>query len=319
MAELPLPPWPDDPSIQTLNYVCNSRCTFCFIERELGMGLSDTPPETVNAVFATNRGRGERRFRRLIVSGAEATLRKDLGEIAGRGLREGGFEAVRLQTNGRRLADAAYCAALVEAGISEFFVSVHAPDAALDGRLTGAPRSFDQMRAGLASIRAAGARLITNTCITAGNAPVLPDIARFLLAEGVREARFWAFVEFGDIGQSDEHVDFTAAAEPLQEALGLLRAGGVDVRVSWFPVCLLGPHGDVVDNHRSFTVIHDEFRSRLQRSSSFGCAHAETCSRFPRDCVGLHERYVQRFGDHADRLVPFARAGRGAGRITEAS
>jgi uncharacterized radical SAM superfamily Fe-S cluster-containing enzyme len=322
MAELPLPPWPNDPSIThltlALNYVCNSACSFCFIERELGLGLRDTPEETVAAVFATNRSRRERRFRRLIVSGAEATLRKDLASIVRRARSEGDFDVVRLQTNGRKLADPRYCASLVEAGLSEFFVSVHAPDADLDARLTRAPRSFAQMRRGLASIRNTGSRLITNTCITAGNSHALPAIARFLVDEEIREARFWAFVEFGDVGQAAEHVDFVEVAEPLKEAVGILKGAGVDVRVSWFPACLLGAHADVVDNHRSFTVIHDEFRSRLQAASRFSCDHAESCARFPRGCVGLHERYVERFGTQADRLTPFPREFRGTTRITEA-
>ncbi len=321
MAELPLPPWPDDPSITTLtlalNYLCNSACSFCFIERELGLGLRDTPEETVAAVYATNRARGESRYRRLILSGAEATLRKDLPDLVRRAVSEGGFDVVRMQTNGRRLQDRGYLDRLVSAGLTEYFVSVHAGDEHLDAELTRAPRSFAQMRAGLRNIRAAGARLITNTCVTHGNAHALPEIADFLVAEGVTECRFWAFVEFGDVGQAGEHVDFLRAAPPLREAVGRLRNAGADVRVSWFPACLLGAHEDVVDNHRSFTIIHREFSDRLRESSTFSCAHASSCSRFPRGCVGLHERYVATFGDQAEHLTPFAGGPAGAARLRE--
>ena len=322
MAELPLPPWPDDPSITTLtlalNYLCNSACSFCFIERELGLGLRDTPDEVVTAVFAANRAKGPARYRRLILSGAEATLRKDLAQIVRRAVIEGGFDVVRMQTNGRRLAKKPYLEGLVEAGITEFFVSVHAADAALDARLTRAPRSFDQMLAGIRNIRAVGARLITNTCITSGNAQTLPRVAELLIAEGVRECRFWAFVEFGDIGQGDEHVDFTRAAGPLREAVALLRGAGADVRVRRLPACRRGPPADAVENHRSFTVIHRAFSDRLRESSEFSCAHAASCARFPRGCVGLHERYIERFGDQADHLVPFGSPPPGAARIREA-
>ena len=321
MAELPLPPWPDDPAIETatlaLNYVCNSACSFCFIERELGLGLRDTPEETLAAVFSTNRGRGERRFRRLILSGAEATLRKDLPRVVERARSEGGFDVVRLQTNGRRLADRAYTKDLVSAGLTEFFVSVHAGSREVDSRLTRAPRSFDQMRRGLGSIRDAGARLITNSCISAGNVDHLDELAEFLVIEGVLEARMWAFVEFGDIGQSAEHVRHPEAAPGLRAAVGVLREAGVDVRVSWFPACLLGEHADVVENHRSFTIIHREFRDRLRGSSEFGCPHAASCSLFPRGCVGLHERYVDRFGDEREALAPLPRARSGTSWMTE--
>lgn len=323
MAELPLPPWPDDPEITTLtlalNYLCNSACSFCFIERELGLGLRDTPEETIAAVFKTNAGRGEGRYRRLILSGAEATLRKDLVGIVGRAVSDGGFDIVRMQTNGRRLEKEAYLAGLVSAGLTEYFVSVHAGDPTLDAKLTRAPRSFQQMRDGLRNIRAAGARLITNTCITDGNSHALDDVAAFLIDEGVTEARFWAFVEFGDVGQAGEHVDFTTAAPTLRSALTRLRSAGVDVRTSWFPACLLGEHADSVDNHRSFTIIHREFGDRLRVSSEFSCAHAASCARFPRGCVGLHQRYVDRFGDQADALTPFVSDRRGAARLVEPS
>ena len=133
MAELPLPPWPDDPEVTSLtlalNYRCNSACSFCFIERELGLGLRDTPDEVLDEVFARNRARGDRRYRRLILSGAEATLRKDLGAIVTRARSEGGFDIVRMQTNARRLGDRSYIRSLVDAGLTEYFVSVHAGEA----------------------------------------------------------------------------------------------------------------------------------------------------------------------------------------------
>ena len=159
--------------------------------------------------------------------------------------------------------------------------------------------------------------MITNTCITAGNAAHLPGVAELILREGVREARFWAFVEFGDVGQSSEHVRHTDAAPFLRRALDRLIDADVDVRVSWFPACLLGEHADRVENHRSFTLIHREFSSRLQAASRFSCAHAEACTRFPRDCVGLHERYVERFGDERDALHPTRGPRRGAAALIE--
>ena len=52
----------DDPEIDSvtlaLNYRCQSRCRFCFIERELDLRLDDTPREFLARVFAENRERG---------------------------------------------------------------------------------------------------------------------------------------------------------------------------------------------------------------------------------------------------------------------
>ena len=159
----------DDPTIDSLtlavNYNCNSRCRFCFIEPELEQRLADTPVAFMNRVYDENRQRGGL-YKRIIFSGAECTLRKDLPDLARSAQERGGFELVRIQTNGRRLRDEELLARLIDAGITEYFVSVHAGSAELDAYLTRDPRSFDEMRAGLAAIRRAGAELISNTVIT---------------------------------------------------------------------------------------------------------------------------------------------------------
>ncbi len=287
----------------SLNYHCNSACRFCFIEPELGQRLTDTSLDYVEEVYAQNRR--VRAFKRIIFSGAEATLRKDLPALVSAALERGGFEVARIQTNGRRLADPRLTRTLYDAGLTEYFVSIHAPTAELDAHMTRDPKSFDEMRRGLANIRAVGATLISNSCVTRDNYAVLPELARFLLGEGVRESQFWAFLEFGDIAQLDQHVRHTESTPPLVEAASILRAGGATVGLSWFPICMLGPHVDAVDNHRSFTLIHANFKNRMHENMRFECPHSDTCVEFGKACVGLHERYVAVFGDERDALKPF--------------
>ena len=151
----------NDPNVDSvtvaLNYHCNSRCRFCFIERELSMRLADTPLSFLDRVFDENRSRGGL-YDRIIFSGAECTLRKDLPEVARRARERGGFRTVQIQTNARRLRDETLLDTLIEAGISEYFVSIHAGTAELDAYLTRDPRSFEEMLAGVRNIRARGAR-----------------------------------------------------------------------------------------------------------------------------------------------------------------
>jgi MoaA/NifB/PqqE/SkfB family radical SAM enzyme len=302
-----VPELPRDPKVRdltlALNYGCNSRCKFCFIEPEIAHGYPETPRELVEEVFRKN-ARSES-FERIIFSGAEATLRKDLPELVAGARERGGFRHVRMQTNGRRLKDRAYCQTLVSAGLGELFVSMHAPTAELDAEVTGSRQGFAQMRAGVANALELGARVISNTCVTRDNHRQLPDLARFLLGEGVRESQLWAFVEFGDIGQSHQHVPFPEVMPYLHEAVAILREGGSSVSLSWFPQCMLGPHADLADNHRAFTLILDEFSKRMHENADFGCVHAERCSRFADSCIGLHERYRACFGDEREQLRPF--------------
>jgi len=305
---LTLPAFPNDPDVRdltlALNYRCNSRCRFCFIEPEISGGAPDTPLELVEEVFRRNAESSA--FERIIFSGAEATLRPDLPEIVAGARARGGFDYVRIQTNARRLKERDYAQQLFDAGLGEYFVSVHAPRSELDALVTGASHGFGQMRAGLRNLLALGARVISNSAVTQDNYRELPKLARFLLQEGVRESEFWAFIEFGDIGQAHQHVRHTEALPYLLEAVTVLREAGSTVRLSWFPECLLGQHADLVANHRAFTLILDEFKQRMHDNARFSCPHQNTCPRFSRSCVGVHERYLANFGNPDDGLTPFA-------------
>lgn len=297
----------DDPEIDSvtvaLNYRCNSRCRFCFIERELDMDLADTDDAFLDRVFRENRRRGVL-YERIIFSGAECTLRPDLPDIAHRARAVGGFSHVQIQTNGRRLADRSLLIKLLAAGIDEYFISVHAGDAALDAHLTRAPKSFGEMLGGLRNVRDVGATLISNTAVTASNHQHLEQVAELLIREEVPTCELWAFIEYGDIRQGGEHVRFVDAAPHIRRAVTRLKDAGREVRLSWFPECLLGEHADVVRHHRATLLIHDAFSERAAEHSGFSCAHQATCSRFGTSCLGLHERYVDVFGDEAEHLTP---------------
>jgi uncharacterized radical SAM superfamily Fe-S cluster-containing enzyme len=304
---LTLPDFPDDPEVRdltlALNYRCNSQCRFCFIEPEIAGGAPDTPVDLVEEVFRRNAAR--RTFERIIFSGAEATLRPDLPQIVAGARERGHFEHVRIQTNARRLKDRAYAQQLLAAGLGEYFVSMHAPRSELDAFVTGANHGFGQMRAGVQNLVELGARVISNSVVTRDNYKELPKLAQFLLSAGVRESEFWAFIEFGAIGQEHQHVRLRDAVPYLLEAVSILRGAGGAVRVSWFPECLLGQHADLVANHRAFTLILDDFKRRMHENAKFSCPHSATCPRFSRSCVGLHERYVALYGDERESLVPF--------------
>lgn len=304
---LPEPPFGTHAGVSdltmALNYGCNSRCSFCFIEPELSMGLADTDRDYLLRVFDENARTAA--FERIIFSGAEATLRPDLADIVRTARERGGYQHVRIQTNGRRLRDAAYLQTLIDAGLDEYFVSIHAPTAALDAALTRRPKSFQQMREGVANILAAGGRLISNTCVSAENHAVLPELADFLLAEGIRESQLWNFVEFGDIGQTGSHVPFEQSIPKLLEATRRLKAGGSSVTLSWWPACLVGEHTDVLDNHRAYTLIHSVFAQRMHANADFRCVFASECSAFGKPCIGVHQRYQEVVGDERDRLRPF--------------
>ncbi len=294
----------EDTLIVGLTFKCNSRCRFCFVEKEIEEGLPNADGEVLDRVFALN---GEsRRFRRLTLTGAEVTLLLELEDWARRATTEGGFEVVRIQTNGRLLRDRALVDRLMVAGVREYFVSIHAHEPALDAHLTRSPPSFRQMREGVAHLLDAGARVISNTVVTRENHAVLPEIAAMLVAMGVHEAQFWSFLEIGAVGQEESLVSPVDAVPFLLEALERLDDAAIPSTVKWFPRCRLGRFADRLDNHQPHMLIHDEFQSRIAEDFRFGCAH-EGCAHLGAGCDGLPRRHRKRFGDLADWLRPEVR------------
>ena len=111
----------------TVHFRCNLKCVHCMIEGTMDWLAPESDDQLDKILFENARAR---RWRGLTLTGSEVTLRADLPQLARRA-RAHGFEHVRIQTHGARLADRSYTRELVEAGIDEFFVSLTAADAAI--------------------------------------------------------------------------------------------------------------------------------------------------------------------------------------------
>src|SRR5262249_6189682 len=130
----------------TVDFHCNSACTFCIVQE--GMNNYRGVPFDRFARIVEENVRS-RKYDRVIFTGGEVTLEKSLVQFVELARSSGAFRHVRLQTNGRKLAEAEYTRALVEAGLDEFFVSLHGDTAALHDRITQRPGSFDELIRGL--------------------------------------------------------------------------------------------------------------------------------------------------------------------------
>src|SRR5207244_3606326 len=116
----------------TMEFRCNLKCEHCMIEGTMDR-LEPESMDRFNSILSYNLR--NRAWKGIIFTGSEITLRRDLPDLA-RAARQHGFEHVRIQTHGMRLADEKYCRKLVSAGIDEYFVSVTAADAATHDRIT---------------------------------------------------------------------------------------------------------------------------------------------------------------------------------------
>lgn len=289
----------------TVHFKCNLKCEHCMIEGTMDW-LKPESMDQFETILARNAQL--RTWKGLILTGSEVTLRRDLADLA-RMARESGFEHVRIQTHGGRLADEAYCRELVDAGVDEYFVSVTAADAATHDAITAVPGSFERTIRGLENLDAfEGVTTLTNTVITRRSFRQLPAVVERLgHLRRLAQMDFWNYWPMRETDDKDLIASHLEVLPYLRAAISGARARGRAVEVKNFPECLLGEDRDALENDQPKLVIDPEFWPEFMRNGFHQCVHRSYCG--ARRCLGLNTAYVRKYGWHADVLVPFPTEG----------
>jgi hypothetical protein len=155
---------------------CNLACQYCFIRKNPRDTLA---PEAARASLLRARSTGTRR---LILTGGEATMRKDLPALI-RQAREIGFVDVQLFSNGLMFAYSDVLEACLQAGLSSLCLHISSLDRETYHRLTGR----DQLPTLLGALENLGRYpQLEITVLTVVNRMNLGD-----LAETVARLRTW--------------------------------------------------------------------------------------------------------------------------------
>lgn len=283
----------------TVHFRCNLKCVHCMIEGTMDW-LRPESDDQLDKILAQNDR--ERIWRGLTLTGSEVTLRPDLPDLARRARRHG-FERVRIQTHGMRLADKAYARELVEAGIDEYFVSVTAADASTHDAITGVAGSFERTLRGLENLDVLDVAVLTNTVVTQRSYAQLAQVVeRLSHLQRLAQMEFWTYWPMRETDEKNlipSHIDVLPY---LKQAIKAARALGRVVEVKNFPECLLGDDADALDNDQPKLVIDPEFWPEFMRNGFHQCAHRSYCT--SRRCLGLNSAYVDKFGWQADLLTP---------------
>ena len=247
----------------------------------------------------------QKKWRALTLTGAEVTLRPDLPDLA-RAARASGFAHVRIQTHGMRLADPDYCAALVAAGVDEFFVSVTAADAPTHDSITGVPGSFERTLRGLENLDTFPQVVsLTNTVVTQRSYRQLPALVERLgHLRHLAQMEFWTYWPMRETDDKELIASHLDVLPFLRAAILRAREAGRAVEVKNFPECLLGEDRAALNNDQPKLVIDPAFWPEFMRNGFHQCLHRRYCAA-PR-CLGLNSAYINRYGWHGDVLVPFA-------------
>jgi hypothetical protein len=265
---------------------CQNRCVFCAqdgLDETAGPGSDwDEPLRQARADGASE----------VTFVGGEPTLHPALPEAVA-SARALGFERIGVQSNGRRLADAAVLDRLVASGLTDVHLSVHGATAPAHDYHTGVEGSFEQTLAGMARARSLGLRAVVVTVLTRSSCRGLAALPGFLHARGVAA---WLVEVAAASGRAaagfDRVVPRLGVALPFAlHALSVAAKIGLPAWIRGAPLCLLGP-----------------FAARSLASEPR--AHAAPCQHCPARprCSGVDPMYLERFaGDELDgRRAPEA-------------
>jgi MoaA/NifB/PqqE/SkfB family radical SAM enzyme len=285
----------------TMEFRCNLKCVHCMIEDTMDRLVPQTL-DHFRALLAHNAA--HRKWSGLILTGSEITLHRDLPEWA-RMARRHGFEHVRIQTHGMRLAQAGYCEELIDAGVDEFFVSVTAADAELHDQITQVPGSFDKTLRGLELLDGYDhVTTLTNTVVTSMNFTHLPRLVEKLSSfNRLGQMEFWFYFPMSEQDNKGLIASHPDALPFLKSAIAALRESGKGIEVKNFPECLLGADRDVLYNDQPTLFIDPAFWTEFMRNGFHQCVFREQCA--STQCLGLNSAYMEKFGDHANLLAPF--------------
>ncbi len=162
-----------------ITYDCNNDCPHCYNEADrLALGLMSAGQwkQVVDQLCRVG-------VPHLIFTGGEATLHPDLPEIIAHADARG--PVCGLNSNGRRLAHAAYARELAAAGLNHVQVTLGSHRAEVHDRMMNA-QCFAQTVRGIENAQAAGLHTITNTTLMKMNADEIEDTIRFLHDLGIR-------------------------------------------------------------------------------------------------------------------------------------
>jgi len=284
----------------TMEFRCNLRCVHCMIEDTMHR-LAPESAERFDELLAENVR--HQRWKGLILTGSEITLRRDLPDLARRA-RAASFEHVRIQSHGMHLADPRYCETLIDAGVDEYFISVAGSDAETHDALTTVPGSFDKTLRGLEILdQHANAVTLTNTVVTRRSYKLLPAVVeRLAHLKNLKQMEFWVYWPMSESDEKDLLASHAEIAPYLREAVGRARALGRGVEVKNFPECLLGDEGSALMNTQPQLIIDPAFWPEFMRNGFYQCVYRDRCA--STECLGLSTAYISKYGYDERILQP---------------
>lgn len=286
-----------------LGYECNVQCDYCSITP--GMRRSNFTTAEVVAELTRARAQG---MSRVAFGGGEPTIRKDLFPLV-RFARDRGFTSVKVSSNGLMYSYEEYARRAVEAGVTDFHVSVMAHTPELYAKILGHKEGLALVGRGVKNLVALGHVPVLDLIVKDDTYAHLPDIVAYWAALGARTFPLWL------VSLSDRNRDNAASLPRVSQMRPALFAAfergrelGVDVQSRHIPRCMLRGYEAHCKDLREDRVLVVTPGSRFflwesAISPNTYVPRCATCRFAHRECPGIRRDYLERHGD--DEIVPY--------------
>lgn len=269
-----------------VNYNCNQRCLFCWIEPEFR-----NPDHS--AVLENIRKLSDYQVGTVCVTGGEPTLNSHLPEYI-KSLKTENIRKVCLQTNAVKLGNIDYAKKVVEAGLDFAFVSLHSHDATISDMLTGMEGSFEETVKGILNLQELGATVLLSHVINSFNYESLPEFARFVHGK-LRDAKI-AFLCAAPIYGAMMHRGLIPKLSDLRKPLVEALETCIDLKVPFsglatmcgIPLCILDGNPRYFPDMRPVKNMQND-ADMLKTDECAKCS-LEKC------CFGVRKNYAHFYG-----------------------
>lgn len=192
-----------------LTYRCNVGCAHCY--NLAGREVPELSTAEWKQAFKKLWDAG---IPHLTFTGGEPTLRDDLPELIQAAEELGCITG--LQTNGRKLSDRAFVKELKACGLDHVQITLESHSEKVHDAMVGAPGAFDQTVQGIRNCLEEGIYTITNTTLTAKNAPGIGETIGFIASLGLKTFACNGIIHTGSRPQKELELDAASLTTTLE-------------------------------------------------------------------------------------------------------
>jgi len=173
-----------------LTYRCNNSCAHCYNARS-----RNYPELSTQEWFTILDKLWDLSIPHIVFTGGEPTLRDDLAELIGHAEKNG--QITGLNTNGRKLKDAAYLQTLIDAGLDHVQITLESHLPKIHDQMVCLPGAWEETIVGLKNALQSKLYVMTNTTMLKLNSPYMPETLEFLGQLGLKTVGLNALIYSG--------------------------------------------------------------------------------------------------------------------------